>query len=126
MRLFAAAIATCTVLSGCGVAGAATLDPTDDVHCSVLTFYVHGLAQHEKTSSDYRMATKVMHEWYAAKVRLVAVERWGGMAGFEKEVKPLLEAIKSDPKAMTDEALACADRAGADPDFNRFARGLGG
>ena len=125
MRLLAA-IMTCTLLSGCGAASATTLDPSDDVHCSVLAFYFNGLAKHQGAPREQLRATKVMHEWYAAKMRQIAVERWGDMAGYEKEVGPLLEGVKSDPKAMGDEMLVCTNRAVAAPGFNQFARSLGG
>lgn len=121
-----ALVFACALLSGCGGASAATLDPSDDVHCSVLAFYFDGLARHQGAPRDQLRATKVMHEWYAAKMRDVAVERWGDMAGFEKEAGPLLESVKADPQAMADEMLACTDRAVAAPGFNRFARGLAG
>lgn len=125
MRLFAAQIIACLILSGCGTASAATIDPADDVHCSVVAFYFHGLAKHHGFPDDQQRAAKGIHEWYASKMRQVAVGRWGGMAGFEKEVAPLLETIKSDPLAMRDEMTTCTERAGRDPAFNRFARTQG-
>jgi hypothetical protein len=123
MRLLAPIIA-CTFLGGCGTATAATLDPSDDAHCSLLAFYFNGLAEHQGAPRDQLRATKVLHEWYAAKIRQVAVKRWGDMSGYEKEMGPLLERIKSDPKAMGDELIACTDRAMATPDFNQFALNL--
>lgn len=125
MRVVAATLA-CTLLSACGAASATTVNPSDDVHCSVLAFYFHGLAEHQGVPRQHLAATKVMHEWYAVKMRQAAVERWGDMAGYEHEVGPLLDSIKSDPKAMEGEMLACVDRATADPAFDQFARLTGG
>jgi hypothetical protein len=126
MRLLAVPVLALTLLGGCGEAGAANVDPADDVHCSVLAFYFHGFAKHQGVPANQLRATKVMHEWYAAKVRDVAVERWGGTDGFQKEIGPLLEAVKKDPKAMADEMVACTDRAIAAEGFNQFARRIGG
>ena len=121
MRLLAATIA-CVLLSGCGQASAATIDPADDVHCSVIAFYFHGFAEHHGLPAYQQKAAKGVHDWYAAKMRLVAKERWGDMAGFEKEAGPLLETVKSDPLAMQDEMVACTARAAADPAFEQHAR----
>jgi hypothetical protein len=121
MRLTAVTIA-CVLLSGCGRANAAAIDPTDDIHCSVLAFYFHGFAEHHGFPAKQQKAAKGVHDWYAAKMRLVAKERWGGMAGFEKEAGPLLETVKADPLAMRDEMVACTKRAAADPAFNEHAR----
>lgn len=126
MRLLATPILACTLLSGCGKFHAAPLDPADDVHCSVLAFYFHGRAQHEGAPGDHLRATKVMHEWYAARMRGVAAERWGDMSGFEKEVGPILEAVKEDPKGARDEMVVCTKRAIAAKGFERFAEELGG
>lgn len=124
MRLSAIAIAS-MLLSSCGQANAATLDATDDVHCSVLAFYFQGLAKHHGFPAKQQKAANGLHDWYAAKIRSIAKERWGDMSGFEKEVAPLLQTIKSDPLAMSDEFLACTERAAADPEFSKHARTYG-
>lgn len=123
----------CMLLSGCGPANATNLESTDlvqvdstnDVHCSVLAFYFNGLAEHRSAPRNQIRATKVVHEWYGAKMRRVAVERWDNWAEFAKETEPVLEAVKSDPAAMRDELLACTDRAIAEPGFEKFASELG-
>lgn len=125
MRLLAAQLVACLLLSGCGKANATTVDPADDVHCSVVAFYFHGFAKHHGLPDNQQRAAKGIFDWYSAKMRQVAVKRWGGMAGFEKEVAPLLETIKSDPLAMRDEMTACTERALRDPAFARFARTQG-
>ena len=111
------------ILSGCSSASAATVDPKSDVHCSVLAFYFHGLAKHEGAPADQVAATKGLHDWYAIKMKEVAGERFKDAAVFLREVEPILDAVKADPLSMRDEASACADRAAADPTFNRFASG---
>ena len=108
--------------AGCSNATATTLDPSSDVHCSVLAFYFAGLAEHNRAPADQRHATRVMHEWYSAKIRAVAVERWGDMDGMSGEIRPLLEEVKRAPGDMLDELGKCADRAGADPAFDAFVR----
>ena len=120
MRLLGVILA-CVFLGGCGAASAATVDPADDVHCSILAFYFHGLANHQGVAGDQIEATRVLHEWYAARMRVVAADRWSDTAAYEKEVAPLLERIKSDPQAMADEMLACTDRAIASAGFDEFA-----
>lgn len=124
MRLLTT-IAACSILGACGSVGAAVIDPADDVHCSVVAFHTQGLAKHRGAPADQQRAAWTVHEWYAAKMRAVADERWGGTSGFEKEVAPLLEAVKSDPQHNRDEMMACAERAVADPEFDDFARKLG-
>ena len=111
------------VLAGCSQAKAATVDPTNDVHCSVLAFYFHGFAKHHQAPDNQVRATKGFHDWYAAKMKKAAGERFKDAAVLEKEVGPLLETVKADPLAMRDEMSACADRAAADPTFNHFAGG---
>ena len=110
------------LLTACGEADATLIDPRNDVHCSVVAFYFHGLAKHEGAPADQQHATKVLHEWYAAKMRREAGERFKDWQNFEREISPLLEAIKAKPTAMTDELDACLDRAIADPAFDLFAR----
>lgn len=121
MRVALLAILLPAVLGGCGQATAAVVDPENDVHCSVLAFYFHGLAKHTQAPEKQVRAAKGFHDWYAAKLREVAGERFTDPAIYEKEVGPVLEAVKADPLAMRDEMFACIDRAEGDPAFNRFA-----
>ena len=121
MRL-PALLAVCMALTGCGQASAAAIDPRDDIHCSVLAFYFHGFAQHHGMPAAQIKAAQAVHDWYAARMRAVAGERWSDMASFEKETAPVLETIKADPLAMRDEFAACTQRAAADPAFNKHAR----
>lgn len=125
MRPLAGSIVACMLLIGCGRAAATTIDPADDVHCSVVAFYFQGLTEHAGAPSDQRHAVKALQEWYSAKMRQVAVERWGGLAAAERELAPLLDAVKSDPVAMRDELLACTERAIADPAFAKQGQRLG-
>lgn len=121
MRTRISTVLACVILGGCGQT-AAKVDPRDDVHCSVLAFYFHGLAKHENVPLQQIRATEGLHDWYAAKMRAKAGKRLQDFAVMDREVTPLLDAIKADPAAMRDEARACADRAAADPGFNDFAR----
>lgn len=123
MRAACLAILLATISGGCGQATAAAVDPKNDVHCSVLAFYFHGLATHTQASEKQVRATKGLHDWYAAKMKEVADERFKNPAFLQNEVGPVLEAVKADPLAMRDEMSACAERAAADPSFNRFASG---
>lgn len=121
MRLLTPTLLACVLLSGCGRAQAATIDPANDVHCSVLAFYLHGLAKHEGRPDKQVRATKGLHDWYAAKMRAATGDRLKDPAVLEREVGPLLETVKADPLATREEALACMERAQADPTFDRFA-----
>ena len=109
-------------LSACASAGAVTVDAKNDVHCSILAFYFHGLAKHERAPEDQIRATKGLHDWYAEKMRASSGERFSDLKIMKAEVEPVLETIKADPVAMRDEYSSCADRALADPKFNHFAR----
>lgn len=111
----------CLLLTACGQANATRIDPKNDVHCSVLAFYFQGLAKHQGAPRKQQQATKGLHEWYAAKMRATAAERFKDLAGLEREISPLLEAVKADPKSMADKLGDCAKRAAADPGFDRFA-----
>jgi hypothetical protein len=109
------------MLVSCTEANAVAIDATDDVHCSVLAFKFKAHADSSSAPADQRHALKVVHEWYAAKVRAVAVERWGDKQGFEREMQPLLDLANQNPAAVTDDLKMCVDRALADPAFNSFA-----
>lgn len=121
MRTAAAATIACMLLTGCGSANATVVDPASDVHCSVIAFYFHGLARHDSAPLDQQKATKAVHDWYSAKIESVSTEWRRDMARAEREISPVLDAIKADPRAMLDEMMACTKRAAADPGFNAHA-----
>jgi hypothetical protein len=109
-------------LAACSDAKASLPDPTRDADCSVLAFYFHRQAAESEAPSHQKHAARVVHEWYAARIRKMAVEaRWSGMDDFNREIGPILEAVKRDPMAMTDRYLQCTERAASDPGFDRFA-----
>lgn len=114
----------CILLSGCGQANAVIVDPANDVHCSVVAFYFHGFAKHDGAPKTQQDALRTLHHWYAIKMKIVAGERFKEWANVEREVGPVLEAIKADPRSMRDELGACTDRAAADPLFDGFMREL--
>lgn len=113
--------ATLIGLSTCASADAVSIDSKNDIHCSVLSFYFHGLAKHNHASDEQVFATKGLRDWYAIKMRSAEGGRYSDPAVIQSEIGPILEAIKADPLSMQDEVKACADRAVADPSFNSFA-----
>lgn len=115
------AIACLSALAACGSASASTLDPSDDLHCSVVAFYFKGLAEHKGAPADQLRATAVVDGWYAAKVREIAPTRWKDLDASLTEMAPILEAVKADPMAASDEHMACAKRATEDPSFAAFS-----
>jgi hypothetical protein len=108
-------------LAACSAAKASMPDPAKDTDCSVLAFYFSRQAAQSAAPPVQKHATRVVHEWYAGKVRNIAVERWGDMAGMDRELGPLLEAVNRDPMAMTDRYMQCIERATGDPNFDAFA-----
>lgn len=108
-------------LDACSPASAVTIDPANDIHCSVVSFYFHGLAKHEHAPEIQIRATKGLQDWYAAKMKVATAGRFADLATAKAETEPLLDAINSDPASMRDELLKCAERATADPAFNGFA-----
>ncbi len=110
-------------LTGCGEASGGVPDASSDLHCSVLAFYFSGYAEHTGAAADQRRALSAVHEWYAAKLRQVAVER-GGPDSVLAEGAPVLEQVKHDPQGALDEFQACSNRALADPAFKGFASAL--
>ena len=116
-------LAPIIVIAGCGEARGTVPDASNDLHCSVLSFYFAGLARHSGAPADQQRATAAIHEWYAAKAREVAAQRSDPNAVLA-EMEPIFEAIKQDPRSMLDELSACTDRAAADPGFDAFARTL--
>ncbi|MEG3124589.1 hypothetical protein [Sphingomonas sp. GB1N7] len=109
-------------LCACTSANAVTIDPKNDVHCSVLAFYFHGLAKHIDAPDEQVRATRGLQDWYARKMRSAEGGRYSNPAVMQSEIGPIFETIKSNPLSMQDEAKACADRASTDPEFNKFAR----
>lgn len=108
------------ILTSCGEASGKTLDPARDLDCSVVAFYFNGLTQQIDMAADEKRAARVLHEWYAAKLRERAVEA-GTADTVLREAEPVLEAIKAAPGEATDELSVCAERALADPAFEPFA-----
>lgn len=106
-------------LAGCGEARGSAPDASNDVHCSVLTFYFNGFTEYAGAPADQRRAMAVVNEWYAAKVRQRTAER-GESDSIMAEGAAILEVVKRDPDAMLDELRGCTDRALADPAFNGF------
>jgi hypothetical protein len=96
------------------------MDPSNDVHCSVLASYYDGLAKATNAPADQRRAMAALLLWYGGKAQRIDAERRDGSV--LQEIKSVLTAIKKDPMAATDELTACADRATKDPGFEVFAR----
>ncbi len=113
--------ATLIGLSACTSASAVSIDPKNDVHCSVLSFYFHGLAKHNQAPSKQVFATKRLQDWYAIKMRSAEGGRYSNPTVMQSEIGPILKTIKADPLSMLDEVKACADRAVVEPSFNSFA-----
>jgi hypothetical protein len=105
-----------------GSGNAAVVNPENDIHCSVLSFYFHGLAKHNGLSDEQLRASKGLEDWYAAKMRKALGEHYSDPAIMKSEIEPILEVVKADPLSMRDEVTACAKRASADPAFDMFAR----
>lgn len=108
-------------LCGCTSANAVTIDSNNDIHCSVLAFYFHGLAKHNDAPDDQLRAIKAIQDWYAVKMRSAEGGRYSDPAVMQSEIGPILESVKADPISVRDKAKSCADRAVADPSFNDFA-----
>ena len=116
------AVAVLIGLSACGPANAVPVDAKNNIHCSVLAFYFHGLAKHDGAPNKQIHAMKGLQDWYAIKMRSDVGGRYFDPAVMQSEVGPILATIKADPFSMRDEVVACADRAAADPAFNDFSR----
>jgi hypothetical protein len=108
--------------TACSSANAVAIDENNDIHCSVLAFYFHGLAKHEGAPAEQVRATKGLQDWYATKLRAVGGGRFSEPAVMQSEIAPILEAIKADPLSMRGKTKACAERASAEPAFDKFAR----
>ena len=122
MRFAVVAALSSGLVSACSPSRAVALDPKNDVHCSVLAFYFNGLAAQVGAPDRQLRASKGLHDWYAAKMKIASAGRFSDPAVLQAELGPLLEEVKADPLSAGDELQACADRAAADPSFNRFAR----
>lgn len=121
MRTFQIVVAS-VALSACTSAKAVAIDPTNDVHCSVLSFYFHGAAVHDGAPDDQVRALKVLQDWYAAKMRSAEGGRYADPTVMESEIGPLLETVNADPQSKLEDLDACTDRAATDPSWNSFAR----
>jgi hypothetical protein len=117
-------LACLSALCACSNAGASTLDAGEDLDCSVVLFYFKGLAEHLGRPANERHATMVIHEWYGARIRKAAPERWSDEEAMLAEAAPILETIKAEPMAARDELMTCTERAVDDPSFDAFARSM--
>lgn len=111
-------------LTGCGSNTRPTLDPSRDLDCSVVSFYFAGFAKHVGAPAEQTRAAWVVSEWFHARLREDLAKQGQDGSGALASAEPLLEEIKRDPKAATDEFASCSNRAIADPGFDAFARKL--
>src|SRR5688572_30180343 len=91
--LFLTLASACLV--ACAQASAANPDPSQDIDCSVVTFYFSGLAKHEGAEAAQQRALSAVSKWYAAKVETLAKQN--GANQVLNRAGPLLEAVKRDP-----------------------------
>ena len=110
-------------LAACSPAAGSTPDVTNDLHCSVVTYYFSDFAERSGAPADQKRATAAVTEWYALKMRERAAQQ-GGSDTLMSEAARILEVVKADPVGMADEMTACTERAVSDPAFDGFVSAL--
>lgn len=118
-RNLVAATAASIVLAACSGAKAATADPGNDVHCFALAMGFRINTDLQKSPRSQRRAAKVIEAWYAGPFDRFVSAHGAGRA--QLEVAPVVSALDADPAGLKGAYRACAERAIADPAFNRFA-----
>lgn len=105
------AVVTVLGIAACSSAQASKLNPNDDLHCSVVSFY---FARSDRTMSDLDARTLfVVSAWYNKQI--------GNKVDLGK-AGPVLQKVKDDPVAARPVAADCIQRASRDPGFEGFAR----
>ncbi len=122
MRRVLTFMVVANLIGACSPAPAVKIDPQNDIHCSVLSFYFYGLAKHDGAPDAQILATKALQDWYAAKLQSDAGNRYSDPALAKKNIGPILDAVKANPATMRDAMRICTNRAASDPTFANFAR----
>jgi hypothetical protein len=118
MRIHATWLILAMALAGCAKANAATVDPNDDFDCAVTFDFFREMAKLRGNAPDKaRQGLFVFNQWYAAKWQ----HDHPGAAEPKEHALAMVNAMGKDPSAYKDVVKSCANRAAADPKFNRFA-----
>lgn len=113
-------IAAAMALGACGQASALPVDPSNDLHCSVVAFYFKGDPITQAAPQNQRDAIARIFDWYTVKTQALAAEQ--GPDAVLRTAAPALEAVKKDPAAHREHLLTCTNRAVDDPTFNAWLR----
>ena len=98
-------------IAACSSAQASKLNANDDLHCSVVWFYLARSVQ-PKSDAEAR-ASFIASAWYNKRI--------GNKADLSKAA-PVLKMVKDDPAAARLTAADCFERALRDPGFKGFVR----
>ena len=117
MRIHATCLIAALALAGCAKAAAATVDPDNDYDCAITFDFFREAAKIQGAPDHQRQALFIMNQWFA--------EEWHHknpnlVATADDEMK-IVNVIARDPMSYKDVMKTCAERAAADPRFNKFA-----
>lgn len=104
-------LGTLLVLTACTAARASAIDPTDDLHCGVLTLTLQKNADQRGASPVVKKGLYVLQSWYFSKVKQSRLA----------EGRAVVDAMKANPSQVASAAKACSDRAFSDAGFSRWS-----
>jgi hypothetical protein len=98
------------VTSACGQASAATIDPSQDLDCSVLSVFMKELGTKVDADPKQKRALAVVHKWYVERTQPTFQEL--GEEAFRAKISPIYEAAKRETiRTATEKHMICAKRA---------------
>ncbi len=98
------------ILVSCAPAGSSTLNPSDDLHCAVITRTLEKNADQLGATPEVRRGLYVLQTWYFAKVTPERLEA----------AQSVVVAMKDNPSEVPSVGQVCSDRAFNHPGFARW------
>ncbi len=105
------------MLESCSKISPKGLDPNNDLHCSILTYYMTGVAIKMNAPSEQIRALRRVQAFYFRKMAEDRSANYSDPNLLKKVSRPIFDDIKSDPSATRIPAEICANRAKMDVSF---------
>lgn len=96
--------------SACGQASAATIDPSQDLDCSVLSSFMRELGTKVDADPKQKRALAAVHKWYIERTQPTFQDL--GEEAFRAKISPIYEAAKRETiRTASEKHMICAKRA---------------
>ncbi len=103
------AITMFSLASSCSNAN--MLNPDNDIHCSVVSFYFMKLADHIGSGNNEKISLSRINSWYVKRLKIEYGQEYNSNAFLDTKIKPVLEFVKDNPSAAEMPMRMCGERA---------------